>query len=249
MLPLLFPLLWACCPPGGAPEGSYLYRPAFCLDDGLRCPAAPYVPQPGDVFLATEQARWARVGHWLAGGAGVHHSGIIFRRSDGRMGLIEAGPFNSIQVEVMDPLTHMRNHVRAGDRVWVRRRRAPLTPEESVRLTAFVEAQEGKPFAVARLVAQVTPFRTRGPVRTWVVGRAHGDRDKWICSELVTEACVAAGLLDAATARPSATYPRDLFFGRSKNWYLDTHLDLSDWAPPARWAEEAGEGLPEDRMK
>jgi hypothetical protein len=231
---LIIPLLWAACPACGD-EGSYLFRPAFCLDDELRGPAAPYVAQPGDIFLATDQARWARAGHWLAGGAGVHHSGIIFLRSDGRMGLIEAGPFNSIQVEVMDPVEHMTAHVRAGDKVWVRRRSVPLTPEQSARLTAFVERQDGKPFAVGRLLAQVTPFRSRGPVRTCFVGKPHGERDKYFCSELVTEACVAAGLMDGATARPSATYPRDLFFGRSHNLYLDRHLCMDEWEAPARW--------------
>jgi hypothetical protein len=146
---------------------------------------------------------------------------------------------NSVQVETLDPLQHMHNHVAAGDRVWVRRRRLPLTPEQSARLTAFAEAQDGKPFAVVRLAAQVTPFRSRGPLRTWFVGGPHGDRRSWFCSELVVECCVAAGLMDPATARPAATYPRDLFFGRSLNLYLDSHLDLEPgWWPPARWAEQ-----------
>ncbi len=113
----------------------------------------------------------------------------------------------------------------------------PLTDDQSARLTAFVERQDGKPFAVWRLMAQVTPFRTRGPLRTWFVGRPNGDRNAYFCSELVVESCVAAGLMDAATARPSATYPRDLFFGHSLNLYLDEHLQLDQWDPPARWSE------------
>jgi hypothetical protein len=231
-------LISVLCAAGPAPpEGSYLYRPAYSLDDVWRAPAEPYVPRPGDIFLATDQALWARAGHWVAGGAGVHHSGIVFARSDGRMGLIEAGPFNAVRVEVMDPIGHMRDHIRAGDKVWVRRRRVPLTPEESARLTAYVERQDGKPFATLRLMGQVTPLRSRGPLRTWFVGGPRGDRDNYFCSELVVEACVAAGLMDAATARPAATYPRDLFFGRSLNLYLDRHLCLDDWEPPARWAE------------
>jgi len=161
----------------------------------------------------------------------------VFLRSDGRLGLIEAGPFNSIKVEVMDPIEHMKAHVRAGDKVWVRRRRVPLTPEQSAQLTAFLERQEGKPFAVLRLLGQMTPFRSRGPLRTWFVGKPHGDREEYFCSELVTESCVAAGLIDGTTARPAATYPRDLFFGRSFNLYLDKHLTLDDWEPPARWSE------------
>lgn len=225
----------------GTPEPAgvgFLYRPAYCLDATLRGPAEVYAPQPGDIFLATDQERWARVGHWLAGGAGVHHSGIVFRRSDGCMGLIEAGPFNSLRVEVLDPFEHLRDHVRAGDCVWIRRRAVPLTAEQSAALTAFVEAQEGKPFAVVRLVAQVSPFRSRGPLRTWWVGQPHGERHSWFCSELVAESCAAAGLLDPATTRPAATYPRDLFFDRSSNWYLDRHLRLAPcWHAPARWME------------
>jgi hypothetical protein len=237
---LIVPLLCVACPAFGdeaRPAPSYLYRPAFNLDDDARAPAQPYVPQPGDIFLATDQALWARAGHWLAGGAGVHHSGIVFRRSDGRMGLVEAGPFNSVTVEIMDPIEHIKDHVRAGDKVWIRSRRVPLTAEQSAQLTAFVERQEGKPFAVARLLGQMTPFRSRGPLRTWFVGKPHGERDEYFCSELVVESCVAAGLMDAATARPAATYPRDLFFGRSFNLYLDKHLCLEEWEPPARWVE------------
>jgi hypothetical protein len=89
-----------------------------------------------------------------------------------------------------------------------------------------------------RLVGQLTPFRSRGPVRTWFVGGPHGERRSYFCSELVMESCIAAGLVDAATTRPAATYPRDLFYGRSLNCYLNTHLDLeAGWCPPARWTE------------
>jgi hypothetical protein len=224
------------------PAAGYLARPAFRLDDETPVAACPYVPQPGDIFLATDQALWARVGHWLAGGAGVHHSGLVYRRPDGRLALIEAGPFNSVRLEVMDPVEHMREHLHAGDKVWVRRRCVPLTAEQSERLTAFLDRQEGKPFAVARLLAQVTPVRSRGPVRSYFVGGPHGDRSRYFCSELVVEACVAAGLMDPATARPAATYPRDLFFGRSLNCYLDRHLCMDGWEPPARWCDQAISG-------
>jgi hypothetical protein len=216
--------------------GSYLYQPAYCRDLVIRPPAEPYVPQPGDIFLATDQAYWARLGHWLAGAAGVHHSGLIIARSEGRLALLESGPFNSVRVEIVDWRQHMCEHVQCGDRVWIRRRRCPLTPEQSACLTAFAEAQEGKPFAVLRLIGQVTPFRSRGPLRTYFVGHPHGDRHSYFCCELVMESLVAARLLDPETARPAATYPRDLFYGRSINLYLHHHLDLErDWYPPARW--------------
>jgi len=238
----ILPLVLLCSGAGDASAaeqgGSYLCQPAFCVDYALRIPTEPYTPQPGDIFLATDQQLWSRVGHWLAGGGGLHPSGIILMRSNGGPALIEAGPFNSLKIAILDPCTHMREHVAAGDRVWIRRRRVPLTPEQSARLTEFAEAQDGKPFAMLRMLAQVTPFRSRSPLRVYFLGTAHGSRDKFFCSELVMESCVAAGLHDPFTARPDSTYPRDLCFGRSINRYLNEHLELdAGWYPPARWLE------------
>jgi hypothetical protein len=238
----LWPLLLLACEPLAASDGvqgSYICRAAFSLDCQFRGPTQVYVPQPGDIFLATDQAIWAKIGHWIAGAAGVHHSGIVFARSHGDLGLLEAGPFNSLKVEILDPIDHMRDHVRVGDHVWIRQRRIPLTPEQSARLTMFAEAQEGKPFAVWRLLGQVTPFRSRGPIRTWFLGPPHGDRSSYFCSELVMECCAAAKLLDPSTLRPAATYPRDLFYDWSFNWYLNGHLHLeTGWYPPALWSPD-----------
>src|ERR1700733_8826790 len=80
------------------PPGSYLYQPAYELDDVLRLPAAPYAGQPGDIFLATDNALWARAGHRMAWSGPPHHSGIVFARPDGRMAILEAGPHNSIVI-------------------------------------------------------------------------------------------------------------------------------------------------------
>jgi len=238
MLPPLCCLLCAGClfAPGEAPEiRSFLYRPAYCTDAVLRGPAEPYLPQPGDLFFATDESFWLRAGHRLAGAASPHHSGVVVALPDGGLGLLEAGPFHTTEVGTYDLLPELEGYARQG-LVWLRRRRTPLTPEQSARLTAFAVAQEGKSFAALRLVGQLTPFRSRGPLRTRFVGKPHGDRPRYICSEMVVEALVAAGLLDAATARPAATFPRDLFFDRSPNPYLDRTLDLSAyWCPPARW--------------
>jgi hypothetical protein len=240
----LLPLFCVAClaPPGvatgqevGAPFGC-LSQPIRDLNEAPQGPWEPYAPHPGDLFFATDRTLWNRAGHWLAGGAGVHHSGIVYERPDGHLALLESGPFNSLRVEAVDPFEHMSTHEQRGEKVWVRRRNTPLTPEQSARLTEFAEAQVDKRFATLRLLAQVTPFRTRGPVRTNFVGRPHGERGSYICSELLLESCVAAGLLDRDTTRPSATYPRDLLLGRSHVPYLDRHLHLEpDWCPPARW--------------
>src|ERR1700736_2242179 len=100
---LLAPFLWAssmlAATPGG---GSYLYQPSYCQDDALRWPAVPYVPQPGDIFLATTESWLMRKGHQLAGAAGPHHSGIVFARPDGSLALLKAGPHNTVYVSGLD---------------------------------------------------------------------------------------------------------------------------------------------------
>lgn len=215
---------------------SFLAQPAYDLREIPKGPYCPYTPQPGDIFLATDQDRLGRLGHALAGGAGVHHSGIVFRTSTGELAILESGPFNNGRVDALVPFEHMGKHVEHGDRVWIRRRLTPLTCEQSARLTAFAEAQVGKPFASARVYGQLLPFRSRGILRTPFLGKPQGDRPDYFCSELVMECLVAAGVIDARTARPAATYPRDLFFGSSRIPYLNRHLRLEDqWQAPARW--------------
>src|SRR5262249_43620254 len=120
--------------------------------------------------------------------------------------------------------------------VWIRKRKCPLTPEQEAALAAFALRQEWKRFALVRLAGQLTPFRSRGPLRTFFIGRPNGDRDSYFCSELVRESLCAAGLIDSKTARPCCTYPHDLFYDWSFNLYLLTHFSLAHgWEPPARW--------------
>jgi hypothetical protein len=218
-----------------AAPGSYLYQPAYVIDHYLRLPAAPYTPQPGDLVFAITESKVMRLGHHLAGAADPHHSGVVFARPGGGLAVLEAGPFNTTYVTGWDVMEHLLAYEKC-ERVWVRRRKCPLAAEQSRRLTAFSCPQVGKRFATLRVAGQLTPFRSRGPCRTEHCGKVRGDREAWFCAELVVEALVAAGLLDAETARPAATYPRDLFFDRSPNPWLDQHLNLSGgWHPPAQW--------------
>jgi hypothetical protein len=239
----VIPILWLALGAGSAALGcdpsctqvSYLYQPAFCMDYELREPAVPYEPQPGDILVVTGRELWAKVGHWAAGTGAPQHSGIVFSRPDGRPALLEGGPNNSLHCHALEVISQLQGYAE-HERVWIRRRCVPLTPEQSAALTNFALSAEGKRFALWRMLAQVTPFRSRGDWRTEYLGGPHGcDRCSYFCSELVTESCVAAGLLDPCTTRPAAMYPRDLFFGRSTNAYIDKHLDMSAWDPPARW--------------
>jgi hypothetical protein len=215
---------------------GYLCQSAYCLDECLRTPLEPYYPQAGDIVLFTDDTIMWKVGFHLAGTGHPYHSGIIVALPEGGFGSLEAG-FNDTNWVKVTELTHrLPNHER---RLWVRRRKVPLTPEQSAALTAFALRQDGKRYALIRLGAQLTPFRSRGPLRTYFMGKPHGERISYICSECVLEACVAAGLLDPETTRPAATYPRDMFFDKSTNLYLNKYFTLAPWwEPPARWQAE-----------
>jgi hypothetical protein len=241
MLPAFCAMLSAACLLGPVDEagngGSFLYQPAFCLDDLRREPVEAYLPQPGDLLLRLDNSVFWRVTHALALAFDPNGSGIVFARPDGCLAVLEAGPNDTLWVGTPDLLPHLQEYAAEG-KVWIRKRCVPLTPDQSCRLTAFALAQDGKRFALGRLAGQLTFLRSRGPLRTYFVGGPHGDRCSYFCSELVCEACVAAGLLDPTRTRPAATYPCDLFYGRSWNLFIDRHLDVNaGWFPPARWTD------------
>ena len=161
---------------------------------------------------------------------------IVICQPNGQIGILESGPFNSLRVAIVDLHHDLEKHEARGERIWIRRRRTPLSPEQCAELTAWAVAQNGKLFAAGRMMLQLTPLRTRGPLRTYVMGRPHGERYSYFCSELVLESCVHIGLLSPSVTRPTATYPRDLFFDASANLFLNTHFTLeADWYPPALW--------------
>lgn len=226
--------LFGTAEPGGP---SFLYRGAYAEDEVIRLPARGYELQPGDIaFSADESAFWTLM-HNLAGTTHPTHSMIAFAHPDGRVAILEGGPHDTLKCRVLEAVPHLASYEAEG-RVWVRRRACPLTAEQSARLTEFCLAVQDRDFSIRRLAVQLTPLRTRGPFKTRWVGKPHGtEREAYFCSELVAEACVYAGLLDPRTTRPSATYPRDLFFGASKNPWLNRHLKEMNgpWDPPARW--------------
>jgi hypothetical protein len=226
--------------PGESPEapaiGSFLDRPAFVEDFERRYPVTPYVPQAGDIMMSADGSKFWLTMHRLAGTSHPTHSAIVFQRPDGTPAILEAGPHDTLRIRTMDAVPHLRSYEEEG-RVWIRRRAVPLTPEENAKLTEFALKQDGKRFAIIRLGQQLTVLRPRGPVKTYFFGKPGGpEQCSFYCAELVMEAIVAAGLIDAETARPSCTYPRDIFMDHSINPYLNKHLKLAPcWDPPARW--------------
>jgi len=222
----------------GPVEGcGFLDRPAFSLEDCFRGPQSPYCPQPGDIMFSETRTVGYLVGHTLAGAGPPSHSGWVFRRPDGSLAVIEAGPFDVPLIRSMDLVRHLVAYANRK-RVFVRPRCVPLTPEQDCRLTEFSCKQEGKPFARLRMYRQITPLKPRGPIKTEFLGRPHGpDLRGYFCGEMTAEAFVYAGLVPAADARPAATYPHELFFDDSRIPFLNRHFKLgrAGWNPPSRW--------------
>jgi hypothetical protein len=217
-------------------DAGYLCASAYELDDAIRGPVKRYVPQPGDIYLSTDRHWIINAGHRLAWSGQPNHSGIVIAMPDGTPAILEGGPFNCLKIEIVDLHYDLSHHEERTEKCWIRARKTPLTKEQSEQLTEWAINQHGKWFAARRMLRQMTPFRTRGPLRTYVMGEPHGERDRYFCAELVMETCVHCGLLPFETTRPSATYPEDMFFDKSKNIFLNTHFTLKDgWHPPARW--------------
>lgn len=223
--------------PAEAPYG-YTYQPARDLDLVARQPAQRYDPQPGDIVLMSDtNAVWSALYAFALTGA-PGHIGFVARLPDGRLGLHEAG-FNESLWTRAAPLDYRLNHY--PGKVWVRRVKVPLTEHQDARLTEFVALTDNTPYNLLSAKLQLTPFRHRGLLRTTLIGRPHGPYKPLFCSEAVLEALVYAGVIDGRTARPAATFPRDLFFDRSINPYVNRHPPLAGrWEEPALWTPVVG---------
>jgi hypothetical protein len=225
---------WSSCLLGAAPaaemNGSYLFTSQTGQDGQLRRVIDRYVPHEGDLVLFDDHSpTWTFLYH-MAGTDLPDHSGIVIRLPDGRPALLESAPDDGklagMYVRLLDALPRL--HQFQGT-IYIRRIRHPLTPEQSDRLTEFALKQEGKRYALCRLLLQATPFRARGRVREALFGKTYLDRCSWFCSELVVAAGTAAGLFDPRVHRANSMYPRDLIY--------DDIYDLSaTWLPMGTWS-------------
>jgi hypothetical protein len=228
-------------PPVTAPAEwvyGYTYAPARDLDLACRYPARRYDPQPGDVILMSDtNVLWSAM-YALALTGAPGHIGLVVTLPDGRLGMYEAG-FNESFWTRASPLDYRINHY--PGKVWVRRLRMPLTPWQNARLTEFVCRTDNTRYNIHLAKLQITPFSGRGLLRTRAFGRPRGPAGRMICSQAILEALVYAGAIDEETTRPAATYPRDLFFDRSLNPYINRHPPLAaKWDEPALWTPVLG---------
>jgi hypothetical protein len=223
--------------PSDAPFG-YLYQPAADVRLTPRMPATKYQPKAGDVVVMSDTSPFWTFLYRLALSGRPGHGGIIATMPDGNLGLLEAGYDGTLWTR-FTPLDY-KLHQYPGT-IWVRERLCPLTPDQDARLTAFAVAVADKRYSVVKFALQATQLSPRGPFRTAHFGRPAMREERYMCSEIILESLLHAGVIDGRTVRPMATYPQDLFYDRSRNPYIDRHPPLAGgWATPAQWTPVVG---------
>jgi hypothetical protein len=146
--------------------------------------------------------------------------------------VLEAGPDDSVRVKRLDVDTRLPQFQAdfKGGLIRVRRCKKVLAEAESKALTAFAAAQDGKRYAVGRLMLQATPLRDRGKEGVLAKGKTILDRDAWICSELSVAAGTVAKLFDPEVVHSTVAYPRDLVDNASYD-LSETWHDAGVWLP------------------
>jgi hypothetical protein len=194
---------------GGLPDAPVGYLWFYRTDDRGQTSKAvvPYVPREGDMIFYDDQSKFWEFMYALAHTTPPYHCGIVVRKPTGELATLEAGPDDTLFVEICDILPRL-HHFKGI--IQVRRCKRGLTPEQSARLTAWAQAQAGKHYAWLRLALQITPLKTRGGPLRRSLARTYFDRHRWICSELNVAAAELVGLLDPAVLRATNVYPAEL---------------------------------------
>jgi hypothetical protein len=189
-----------------------------------------YVPKEGDlIFFDDHNVFWTALFLWAGTGPPLH-IGIVVKKDDGALAVLEAGPDDTIWVTIQDinPRLHKFQEDYQGT-ITIRRCKQELSKEKSEALTRFAKAQDGKRYAIVRLLIQGTRFRNRGPIRELFLAQTDLDRSTWICSELVVAAGTVAGLFPD-TVKSNVTYPLDLVNNRRHHLSRVWH-DAEIWQP------------------
>jgi hypothetical protein len=189
-----------------------------------------YLPKEGDlIFYDDHNLFWTALFLWAGTGPPLH-VGIVVKKDNGTLAVLEAGSDDTIWVNIQDvgPRLHQFQKDYNGT-ITIRRCKQDLSQEKSEALTKFAMAQDGKRYAIVRLLLQGTPFRSRGPIRELFLARTDLDRSSWICSELVVAAGTVAGLF-SDTVKSNVAYPLDLVNNRRHDLSRVWH-DAETWLP------------------
>lgn len=187
----------------------------------------PYEPREGDWIFFDDLSEWWTFLYKIASTAPPFHAGIVIKKPDGKLAVLESGPDDTLHVFVLDIIPRL--HEFKGI-LQVRRCKHTLTPEQSARLTNFAMAQEGKRYAMWRLLLQGTPFKTKGgPLREKCAHTLY-DRKRWLCAEIVVTASALIGLTDGQKICGSNTYPLDIIENNKHPELCDVFHDYGYWA-------------------
>ena len=179
-----------------------------------------YVPQAGDIILFRNRNIFARAAYYITLSGSTTHVGLVVARPDGSLSMLEAMPGDPVVMG--DLATRLAEYT---GQVSVRRRKAPLTKEESEKLTGFACGQLGKPFHLLGLLVPPVSFPFR--VFSKPVDPNCLERSRWICTSLVLRTCVAAGILCPDELNPEGACASDL----ATNFCLDLSCG---WDTPER---------------
>ncbi len=215
-------------PPGQAV--GVLYHSLPDGRGGTYASTSAYVPREGDlVFFDDRKVPWDFL-YWIAGTAAPFHVGIVVKRPDGNMAILESGPDDTLYVHILDVTPRLHEFLKdfPTGNLQIRQCKACLTPEQSKALTDFAVRNDGKSYAWGRLLLQGTYFRRRGTWRedSWSTTRLA--RERWLCCEIVVSGAHLIGLIDGRVIKSETTYPLDIV--------NDKRFDLSaNYCPAAFW--------------
>jgi len=216
-------------PPGQTVGYLYHAVPNGC---GGTCTAvAPWVPREGDLIFFDDRKTFWDFLYWIGGTAAPFHVGLVVKRPDGNMAVLEAGPDDTLHVHLLDVTPRMNEFLKDFPKgiLQVRQCKACLTPEQSKALTDFAVRNENKRYAWLRLLMQGTYVRKRGSWREEAYATTYLDRKTWLCCEIVVSGAHLVGLIDGKVIKSEVTYPLDIV--------NDARFDLSpNYAPAALWS-------------
>jgi hypothetical protein len=191
--------------PGESVGYLWFYKPDGA---GQVCKTSePYVPREGDIIFFDDMSKFWEFLYWLGDTKPPFHTGIVFKKPDGTLAVLESGPDDTLHVYLLD-IGPRLNEFKGT--LQVRRCKKELTCEQSKTLTDFALAQEGKRYAMWRLLLQGTPVKTRGGPWRESLAKTHFDRRRWLCTEIVVTAAELVGLMDPNVIKGTNTYPLDI---------------------------------------
>lgn len=213
---------------GASPEAiGHLMEHVRNQDGQWHQRTTPYVPREGDmVFFNDHSVKWGLL-YKMVGSDSPFHVGLIFKRPDGTCAIAEAGPNDTLHCRVLDlaPRLHGWEHT-----LLIRRCKKQLTADQSAAMTKWSMEQDGKRYALGRLLLQATPVRCRAPLRRSIFGATYTDRDSYLCAELVIAGGTVGGIFDPSRHKANTIYPRDIVQNDVHD-LADLYHDAQVWLP------------------